>query len=367
MSNDRIVELLEKSREEKGFPAYAAAWGTYDKEPNVVWGGRFTYAADAPVVKRDSMFDLASLTKVIATTTVAMSLYEEGRFTLDQPVQSLYPGFVGAGKEAVTVRHLLLHNSGLPAYRSFHTFCDTPETTRSAVGIEPLKEKPETTTVYSCVGFITLQQVLERVGRAPLNDLFVDRVTAPLDLNLLRFAPGPEFRQGCVPTSRIEPWRREWAEKNGDPMAGTFIRGRVHDPAAFVMGGVSGNAGLFATIDQVARLARVMANLGDFEGMQVVQPETVREWTIRAGPTSTRALGWDTRSAEGSSSGQYFSDRSFGHTGYTGTSMWIDPERKAYAVLLTNRVHPDDSSNATVRVRPQFADLVATALGFGPR
>jgi CubicO group peptidase (beta-lactamase class C family) len=195
--------------------------------------------------------------------------------------------------------------------------------------------------------------------------LFAKKLSAPLGLRTASYNPPADRRGRSAPTEKIEPWRRRVAEKRGRPYAkaDVWIQGEVHDPLACFMGGVSGNAGLFATIGDVACFLRLMVNEGEFKGKRMIRKDTIRTWTKRAGPTSTRALGWDTKSEEGSSAGTQFSMSSYGHTGFTGTGIWIDPERGIFGALLSNRVHPTAENEKIKEFRPRFYDETARILG----
>jgi CubicO group peptidase (beta-lactamase class C family) len=312
--------------------------------------GRLTYDADAPPVTADTLYDLASLTKVVATTTMAMILVDEGKLDLDRPVGELLPGFRGPGKEAVTVRHLLTHSSGLPATAPLFREIQGREAYLERIQALDLTDPAGSRSVYSDLGIILLGEILERAAGEPLEAFVRDRVFVPLGMRDTRFRPPPELRPRIAPTE-LDPWR------------GRLLQGEVHDENAFAMGGVAPHAGLFGTARDLARFAQMLLNRGTFNGRRLVSRETVDLFTRRAGiPGSDRALGWDTKSAEGSSAGTLFSPRSFGHTGFTGTSVWIDPERRLFVILLTNRVHPTRENNLIREARPAVADAVVRGL-----
>jgi uncharacterized protein YbbC (DUF1343 family)/CubicO group peptidase (beta-lactamase class C family) len=301
-------------------------------------------------VTADTLYDLASLTKVVATTTMAMILVDEGRLDLDRPVREFLPGFQGPGKEAVTVRHLLTHSSGLEALAPFFREIRGKEAYVERIQAMDLVYPTGSRSVYSDPGIILLGAILEQVAGQPLEVFVEERVFKPLGMREIRFRPPPGLRPRIAPTEE-DPWR------------GRLVHGEVHDENAFAMGGVASHAGLFGTAGDLARFAQMLLNGGVLDGRRIVSRETVELFTRRAGiPDSTRALGWDTKSAEGSSAGTLFSDRSFGHTGFTGTSLWIDPERQLYVILLTNRVHPTRENNLIREVRPAVADAVVRAL-----
>jgi CubicO group peptidase (beta-lactamase class C family) len=297
--------------------------------------GHLTYDADAPPVTAATIYDLASLTKVIATTTMAMILVDEGRLDLDRPV-----------REGVTVRHLLTHSSGLPALAPFFKEIRGRDAYVERIRAMALEYPPGSRSVYSDPGIILLGAVLEEVAGQPLDAFVRERVLEPLGMKDTMYRPPPGLLPRIAPTE-VDPWR------------GRLVRGEVHDENAFAMGGIAPHAGLFGTAGDLSRFARMMLD----GGRPLVSRETIELFTRKAGiPGSDRALGWDTKSAEGSSAGTLFSPRSFGHTGFTGTSMWIDPERQLYVILLTNRVHPTRENNLIREARPAVADAVVSAL-----
>lgn len=338
-----LVDLCEKEISKHGFPGAAFAIGNREATA-IACVGHFTYAPDSRQVAEDSLFDLASLTKVFATTPSAMLLYDDGRLDLDKPVQDYLKGFVGANKEKITPRNLLLHNSGLPAYANLSKYA-TKDEARAAVLALPLQAAPGEKTVYSCMSMITLQQVMESILGMPMDAFLKTRLWDPLGMTSTRFNPPASLKERCVPTEDDKTLRKH------------LIQGEVHDPAAYYCGGLSGNAGLFSTVRDGALYLRMMLDKGEANGKQILCAQTVESWTRVASEASSRGLGWDTRSAEGSSAGRRFSMKSFGHTGYTGTSAWVDPENGIFVLLLTNRVYPDDKSQAMAKFRPEFHDL----------
>jgi CubicO group peptidase (beta-lactamase class C family) len=316
--------------------------------------GRFTYADDAPPVQPDSIFDLASVTKVVATTAVAMLLYERGQLPLDIPVGHFLPDFVAraprhqqATREAVTLRMLLAHSSGLPAYEKlFEVATSREELVRAALTTRQVSE-PGTRTEYSDVGFILLGEVLSRQAGLGL-DLFAQQeIFTPLSMTHTRFNPPAERKPQIPPTEDDRTFRKR------------VIQGEVNDENAFVMGGVAGHAGVFAPAIDVARFAACMLR----GGPPIFKPETVQLFTRRVDSPadSSRALGWDTPSPP-ASSGSHFSAASFGHLGFTGTSLWIDPTRQLSVTLLTNRTWPNRMSQSIRQVRPLVHDAIVEAL-----
>lgn len=347
---EEVDRLLASYVERRAFPGGVLAAGSADGPVHLVPFGHLTYEPDAPPVTDGTLYDLASLTKVVATTTMAMILVDEGRLDLDQPVQEVLPGFQGPGKEAVTVRHLLTHSSGLDAVAPLFREISGQAAYVERIQTLDLGYPPGSRSVYSDLGIILLGEILERKAGQSLEAFVRERVLSPLRMHETMFRPPPELLPRTAPTE-FDPWR------------GRLAHGEVHDENAFAMGGAAPHAGLFGTAGDLARFARMLLGGGVLEGRRVVSRETVELFTRRAGiPDSDRALGWDTKSAEGSSAGILFSPRSYGHTGFTGTSLWIDPERRIFMVLLTNRVHPTRENNLIREARPAVADAVARAL-----
>lgn len=333
-----------------------------------VGGARFLYAtgqmgADDPApVDPATVYDLASVTKVVGLTTAVMLAVEENKLELDTQVQRYVPGFTGAGKDGVTLRMLLAHTGGLPAWRPLFR-----ETESRAAAVElavetPLESPPGTREVYSDLGLIILTHVVESLYGERLDTLLERRVLGPLGLQSLRFLPPPDGRLRIAPTE-LQPSR------------GRVLRGEVHDENAARMDGVSGHAGLFGSAPDLLTFAEWMLE-GGKEGRKeggaataqsslvpsvphsLFQTFTRRQELV---PGSSRALGWDTPTP-GGSAGSLLSPDSFGHTGFTGTSLWIDPKRQLAIVLLSNRVNPTRDNPRWNPVRGRIADLVMTTL-----
>lgn len=313
------------------------------------------YGLDDPRPVSDStLYDLASLTKVIGLTTATLMLVADGALTLDEPVVGRVPAFAGDGKDRVTVRHLLLHTSGLPAWRPLHLEANDRAEALALVHATPLEAAPGSRYVYSDLGAILLTEVVERASGLPLDSLLALRVTGPLGMTRTRFLPPDAWRSFIAPTEQ-DPWR------------GRLLRGEVHDENAARLGGVSGHAGLFASGADLARFAQWL--LDAWHGrptVPAVPADLTRQFTARQDdpPGSSRALGWDTPS-DSSSAGHCLGARAFGHTGFTGTSLWLDPDRDLFVILLTNRVHPTRENPTIRQVRPAVADLAVRAVA-GP-
>jgi CubicO group peptidase (beta-lactamase class C family) len=315
--------------------------------------GHFTYDATSPAVTAETTYDLASVTKVIATAAACMILHDRGLLKLDQPLVELLPRFDGSSsgqkdaRRQVTLRMLLGHSSGLPAYvKLFQTAHNKDELLQQALQI-PLTAAPGSRAEYSDIGFILLGQALEKLSGEPLDRFCQREIFAKLNLALTCFNPPASLKLSIPPTEDDRTFRHH------------LIQGEVNDENASVMGGVAGHAGCFSTALDVSLFAQCMLR----GGSPLVKKETLEIFTRRQNsPTGTsRALGWDTPS-QPSQSGRYFSSRSYGHLGYTGTSLWIDPDRQLSVTLLTNRTWPDRSSQSIKQIRPAFHDAVIEAL-----
>ncbi|HET6567071.1 MAG TPA: serine hydrolase domain-containing protein [Rhodothermales bacterium] len=350
----RVDSLIQASIAEHAFPGASVAIGTSGGTALLKGYGHFTYDsnhADTP----KSQFDLASLTKVVATTTAVMKLYEAGKLDLDAPVIQYLPAFSRDDRDKITVRQLLTHSAGLIPFRPYYTMgITTREEEIKAILAEPLAYPPGTKSVYSDHSMILMGLIIERITGQPLAKWETEHIFKPLGMNHTGYRPVGHTDTTVVPTEIDDYFRHR------------LVQGEVHDETAYVLGGVSGNAGLFSTAEDLSRFARMMLNHGRFNGTQFLKPETVKLFTTRVtelGPDVTRALGWDTPSREGySSAGHLFGPHSFGHTGFTGTSIWIDPDAKLFVVLLTNRVYPTRENSKLGPVRAKLADLAYEAM-----
>ena len=342
--------ILEKAVAARAFPACSLAVTLCGELVGHKALGRFTYDTASPEVNTATLFDLASLTKVVATTAMAMILYERGLLDLETPVTAIVPEFVQGDprRREITLRVLLAHSSGLPAYEKFFLRAKTREDFLLAAFTTPLVAAPGARTEYSDIGFIILGVVLERLADESLNAFCQREIFGPLGMAHTAFNPAHALQDSIPPTADDLTFRRR------------IIQGEVQDENASVLGGIAGHAGLFSTAEDLAIFAHAMLN----GGHPILRPETVQLFSRRESMSkgTSRALGWDTPSAP-SQSGKYFSSRSFGHLGYTGTSLWIDPERQLSIALLTNRTWPDCQNQAIKQVRPAFHDAVVEALG----
>jgi len=341
----QIDRAVRSGIDSGAFPGAVVVVGTADTVLLAKGFGHFSWSADSPVPDPDStLFDLASLTKVVATTPSVMKLVESGRLELDAPVQAYVPGFTGAGKEAVTVRHLLEHRSGLRAFLPLNERAATAEEARRLVQAEPLRWDPATRVEYSDLNAMLLGWVVERASGRELDKYAMAEVFRPMGMDQTLFRPPTELRYRISP---VGLWR------------GHVIAGELHDQNAVRLGGVSGHAGLYSTGSDLARYAQMYLHYGrDSGGLRRFDSTTVHAFTERG--VGNRALGWEMRdTTDVANTGRLLSASAFGHTGFTGTSIWIDPVRNLFVIVLTNRVFaPRTGRSITVlkEVRANVAD-----------
>jgi serine-type D-Ala-D-Ala carboxypeptidase len=342
-------ELLRRAIADHVFPAASIAITHNGKLVGLKAFGRFTYETDSAQTTIATVFDLASLTKVVATTSMAMVLYERGLLDLDLPVMAVVGEFAGEDprRDAITLRMLLAHSSGLPAYEKLFLRAKTRDELLSAAFATPLAADPGAKSVYSDIGFIILGVALERIAEEFVDRFCQHEIFGPLAMTHTTFNPPAAWRMSIAPTADDLTFRQR------------IIQGEVQDENASVMGGVAPHAGVFASAGDLAIFAHAMLA----GGRPILRPETLTIFTRReSSPSGTsRALGWDTPSSA-SQSGKYFSANSFGHLGYTGTSLWIDPDRQLSITLLTNRTWPDCKNEAIKQFRPRFHDAVVEAI-----
>jgi len=373
MDSEALAALdayIERALADGVAPGAAMAVGRRGQLVRLRGYGRMDHGAESAPVTPFSLYDVASLTKVVGTTTAAVLLAEEGRLSLDDPVVRHLPGFDRGDprKAEITVRDLLLHRSGLPAYRPFHGELRGRGRILEAVFDLPLTTSARTVTTYSDIGFMTLAWVVEAAAGESLDAFLARRLFGPLGMVDTGFLPDPAELPRIAPTER------------GTPGRPYLIHGEVHDENAFAMGGVAGHAGLFSSVQDLAVFAQVMLDRGAVHPcehrpgagrpcgsmstpiqLRFLPSEVVEAFMRREDPDVSRTLGWDTPSGR-SSAGDFFSERSFGHTGFTGTSIWIDPELELFVVLLTNRVNPTAENNLHVPFRRAVHDGVVTAI-----
>jgi CubicO group peptidase (beta-lactamase class C family) len=295
----------------------------------------------------DTVFDLASLTKPVATATCMMLLAEDGKLDLDDPVAKHLPEFAANGKQSITVRQLLTHQGGLIADNDLTDYAGSREDAVERLLTTTPRTKPGESFVYSDVGFMVLGLLVERASGESLDRFVAARVFQPLGLDEIGYLPGDALRRRAAPTEM----------RNGQ-----WMQGEVHDPRAYALGGVAGHAGLFSTAEDLAVWAQMILEAGSYGGKQVMKPETVAEMTRpHTTPGGVRSLGWDMRTGYSSNRGEGFSDRAFGHGGFTGTSLWIDPELKLIVIFLSNRVHPEGKGSVN-RLAGRIGTIAAEAI-----
>ena len=342
---DAAAAVIAEGLESHAFPAASVNVGTAS---GPVWQqafGRLTYDDTAPPASLDTVFDLASLTKVIATTSIAMRQVTTQVISLGTRVSEVLPSCVHGAAGAIEIRHLLDHSSGLPAHLRLWERASGREAFLAAICEAHLEREPGTASVYSDPGFMLLGFALETAAAVPLDRQFDDLLGGGDRHEPLLYCPPADLRDRIAPTE-VDAWR------------GRLLRGEVHDENAAALGGVAAHAGLFGTAEAVGAFARlVLRTFGD--ATHLGTPDSMKRFSSRTGvPGSSRALGWDT-ALPTSSSGVRMSPRAIGHTGFTGTSLWIDPERDMYAVLLTNRVHPTRNNERLLPLRARFHDALA--------
>jgi uncharacterized protein YbbC (DUF1343 family)/CubicO group peptidase (beta-lactamase class C family) len=301
----------------------------------------------------DTIFDVASLTKVVATTTAIMQLVEQGKIVLSAPVSDYWPEFKANGKKDITVRELMTHYSGLPPDLELNPDWSGYETAMKMIVGEKVIVPPGDRFIYSDINFETLGELVRRVSGEPLDIYCAEHIFKPLGMKETRFKPPASLRNRIAPTQY----------QHGD--SGKMLWGEVHDPTSYNMGGVAGHAGLFSTADDLTIFAQMLLDGGSYNGVRILSPLSVEKMTSPQNPPDkmvVRGLGWDLDSPFASNRGELFEVGSFGHTGFTGTGIWIDPVTKTYIIILTNRVHPDGKGDVGP-MRSRIATLVAAALG----
>lgn len=352
-----VRQVLDSAIADHAFPGCTFAVGT---DEQVLWSGALgyqTYESQAPIAP-DSLYDLASITKIVGTTAVVMRLVDQGKLAIEQPIANYLPEFFDQAptpeertkREAVTIAHLLTHTSGLPAWKPLYKSASGYQETLQAIFATKLEAPVGARYRYSDLGLILLGELAARAGGKPLADLERDLIFKPLGMKSTLRNPSAKLKNRCVPTEIVE---------KGQPP----IQGVVHDENARFADGITGHAGLFSTAEDMAKFAAEMLRALDGKS-NLFSLQTVSLFTQRhpvAEKDSNRGLGWQMASG-GNSAGSILSSNSFGHTGFTGTSIWIDPERKLYVILLTNRVYPTRNNSKLSAVRRDFADAVAQAV-----
>src|SRR3982750_701420 len=346
----KLDKLVKTAIEEAVAPGVAIAVG---RNGHIAYMKGYGYIdwnqPGSPAVDTNTLYDLASLTKVIATTTLAMILEEAGQLDINRTVVSYLPEFNSPEKAQITVKHLLTHSGGLEAGANIFQTARGRDQYLSQINARPLQYTPGTSMIYSDWDMILLQLVMERITGKTLDILASEKTSKPRGMIDPQFQPPISLRPRIAPTQV-------------DDARGGLLWGSVHDENAWAIGGVAGHAGLFSTAKDLALFSMMILNGGGgVNGARIVKPATIARWTARQGKESTRALGWDSPEG-GSSAGQFFSPWSFGHTGFTGTSIWIDPEKDLFVVVLTNRVNPSRNNPRHVQLRRDVADAVQQAV-----
>lgn len=354
-------DLLDRAVADDAFPGGVVAVGWNDQLA-VHPFGKLTRDAKSPTVTPNTIYDMASVTKVVVTTTSLMMLVQQKRLDLDAPVSRYLPEFAAAAKSdpnpawrsRITIRNLMLHDSGLPGIRQFFKDTKGYDAIIARALAEPLVHEPGTEVEYSDLGFMMLGEIVQRLTGKSLDDFAKENIFDPLGMKNSMFNPPKSLRARIAPTELDADYRKR------------LIVGEVHDENSWAMGGVAGHAGLFSTAGDIATFAQMMLNGGIYGYRRLLGRATIQEFTTRESiGNSARALGWDVVT-QPSSAGHDFSPGSFGHTGFTGTSIWIDPERHLFVVLLTNRVNPTRANEKIRQVRPALHDAVFQALGLAP-
>ena len=342
-----MARILEDAIARRAFPGAVVVVGRHDRILYEHAFGHLDYEHHEPVTTR-TVYDIASLTKVVGLTTGMMQLVAQGRVNLEAPVVTYVPAFHDS---TVTVRNLMEHTSGLAAVHQWWPQVHSRADMLRLVNNEPLQQPPGTKMVYSDIGAMLEMEVLEAVSRQRIDRYLAAHVFGPLGMRDTRYLPPRSWLRRIAPTEMDSSYRK------------TMVRGVVHDENAYSMGGISGHAGLFSTGGDLAKIAELLLSCyadgqtgGRADGRSIVDCPTVRDFTrVQRPELSSRALGWDTPSGE-SSAGDKLSRRSFGHTGFTGTSMWMDPDNDLFVILLTNRVHPTRENTQIFQVRRAVAD-----------
>jgi CubicO group peptidase (beta-lactamase class C family) len=343
---DTIARVIAQGAADRAFPGAIAVVGRRSGVVAVASAGLLDWDPAAPAPDEHTLWDLASLTKVVGMTSAMMQLVERGLVDLDAPVARYLPEWAGPSKTRVTVRQLLTHTSGLPAYRRYDTLTTNADTIARLLFGEPLESEPGARMVYSDIGAYLAGLIVERVSGQTLDRYLEENVFRPLDMRETMYRPPPALLARIAPTEM-------------DTIRGK-IHGTVHDPRAFYLGGVSAHAGLFGSARDLARFAQMYLNGGELDGARVFRPETIELFTARQ--VADRALGWQKPSGT-NAAGRLMSERAFGHTGFTGTSIWIDPAQDIFVILLSNRVNPTSVNPRISGVRAGLADAVMSVVG----
>lgn len=369
----RLDSIVEAGIADGAAPGAALAVGRWGRLVHLRGYGKTDPAPGSPAVTDSTLFDMASVTKVVATTTAAMILEEEGKLDLDRTVRSYLPELNAPDKANIAVRQILEHRAGFEAFAPVWREARGREAFLRAINQHPLAYPPGDSTIYSDWDLVLTGMIVERLAGEPEDVFLQRRVWGPLGMKDTGFNPlawGPDHvapatpaDTDCTVTYRADsPMLKRIAPTEVDTVyRHRHVHGIVHDENACALGGVAGHAGLFSSARDLAVFATMMLNGGEYGGTRLLHPTTIARWTARQNPDASRAIGWDTPSGN-SSAGRYFSPRSFGHTGFTGTSIWIDPERGLFVILLTNRVNPTRRNMRHEALRRAVADAVQASI-----
>lgn len=351
-----VDAIVRQGIRQRVYPGAVVVIGRRDSVLYARGYGHFTWSPSSPVPTPDStLWDIASITKVMGTTSAAMRLVDARRLSLDAPVRRYLPQFAGGAKDRVSVRMLLDHTSGLRSYVPFFKQARTREAAKALLYAEPLVRQPGSSAVYSDLNAILMGLVLESVSGLPLDSLVTREVFRPLELHATTFRPRPSVHRRTAPTAL---WR-------GHP-----VQGQVNDPNAVVFGGAAGHAGIFSTGMDMARYAQAWLRNGAGPHSQWVTPATMRQFLTRGEKSGPRLLGWDTPELDGkepSLFGTLISQAAYGHTGFTGTEIWVDPAHDLFLVFLTNRTFDPRAPNAHHALRTVRTSLSDAAIRLVPR
>ncbi|HUI51266.1 MAG TPA: serine hydrolase, partial [Terriglobales bacterium] len=350
-------DTVEKAIADKAFPGATLAVG-YRGKVSVHAFGKLSYSEKSPAVNLETMYDIASLTKVVVTTTLVEKLVE-GDFpsplSLDAPIERYLPEWTSGPqpdwRRKVTVRNLMTHTSGLPPFKEYWRTSTSKQETLRRIFAEPLEYEPGTKVVYSDLGIILMAEIIQRLTGQLLDQLANEFIFGPLEMKHSMYNPPKDLWPAIAPTEFDSQLRHR------------LVQGEVHDENAYAIGGVSGHAGVFSTAPDLAAFCQMLLNGGVYAHKRILKRATIAEFTApQPLANNVRTLGWVVPT-EGSSSGHYFSSHSYGHTGFTGTTIWIDPDRQLFVVLLTNRVHPTRENHKIAEVRPAVHDAILKSLG----
>ncbi|MEO8398328.1 MAG: serine hydrolase [Ignavibacteriaceae bacterium] len=352
---EKVDKAIDEAIKDSAFPGAVVL---ISKDGKIVYQnayGHFTYDENSSSMKLNTIFDLASVSKVVSTTTCTMICYDRNLFKLEDKVSKYIPEFAKNGKENVTIRNLLEHNSGLrPDVISYKVYANSPNPEKDILNeiySDTLIYQTGTKMVYSDLGMITMAKIIEKVTGETLDNFAQKEIFEPLGMKSTMYNPPDSLKNKIAPTELDNYFRNRQ------------LQGEVHDETSFLMGGVAGHAGLFSKVGDLAKFLQMILQKGNYNGKQIIKPEIVELFTKRQSELNTRGLGWDTKSPEGySSAGNLFNVLSYGHTGYTGTSVWTDPTRNLFVILLTNRVYPTRKNGKISGARVKVHDAVIESI-----